>query len=100
MTKKTSVFVYETLLKSSLREKILGHMVAGRDATVARHKEISTPGDYHTIVPSMKDSVKGKIIYVTPNELNELDRYESRYARKRVFTDENEPVWAYVLGAK
>lgn len=80
------VFVFETLMNKKLQELLLGKIVHQEEDSIKNWKEISVETkegkDYHTIVPSLGDIVKGQALYVSQDDISKLDTWEDQYERK------------------
>lgn len=113
MTRDASVqlFSYGTLQLDSVQLAIFGRLLDGRDDAMPGYRrdmiEITDPdvlkasGErFHPVVsPSDNpaDSVAGKVLAITPEELAAADRYEvSDYKRIEVTLTSGTKAWVYV----
>lgn len=95
------VFVYETLLNQEIVEKFIGHKVKNEIDALDNFKEVSLSSvegeDFHTIIPSPGDQVKGRILYLTDHDLKVMDDRENLYTRTKIKTKREKIVWVYIL---
>ncbi len=94
------LFVYGTLKKPEIQEKVIGRKIKGLSATLAdwRKSEIVVNGHtYHILIPDAKSSISGKIIEITESELKLIDAYETEsYLRIKIDIEGLKEVWIYV----
>jgi gamma-glutamylcyclotransferase (GGCT)/AIG2-like uncharacterized protein YtfP len=102
--KKIRVFVFETLMNPEIRTAVLKTDIKTVLSAIPNWKEINVESDggkdYHTIVPSLGDQVKGMILYVDEEQLKKLDYWEDQYDRKKVilsYNGEHGVAYVYVL---
>ena len=70
-------FVFETLMDEKVRTAVLKEGVEEQVDSIPNFKEVNVESeggpDYHTIVPELGNFVKGKILFVTKEQLDKLD---------------------------
>lgn len=97
------VFVYATLLAKGIREQALGadaRDVRTRIDAVFDFKEFEPAlgtERWPTLEPVPGAKTDGAVLFVTDEDLGRLDRWESRYERRRVLTALHGLSWCYFL---
>jgi|TARA_R110002012_G_scaffold321953_2_gene552739 gamma-glutamylcyclotransferase (GGCT)/AIG2-like uncharacterized protein YtfP len=78
------IFTYGSLLDDSLRERVLGRNVEGKETVLEGYEKI--PHSHFYIYPTIKKninkSVSGKIFDVGALDLQRLDTYETKLYKK------------------
>lgn len=99
--KKIRVFVFETLMNPEIRAAVLKTDIQTYSEQIWNYKEINVESeggkDYHTIVPSLGDEVKGLVLLVDESQLQKLDYWEDQYDRKKVILSTGAKAYVYVL---
>lgn len=100
MGDKEKLFIYGTLQDSDIQKKIFGRIIKGIENSLVDYKrsEIIIEGDsYPVIVPSVIGEVEGKVIELTSEELELVDKYETNaYKREQVILKSGISAWVYI----
>jgi gamma-glutamylcyclotransferase (GGCT)/AIG2-like uncharacterized protein YtfP len=96
-SRRTPLFVYQTLKSEHLRKHLLKEDVRFVPATLEGYRNVDKGDGYHTLVPSPGDSTKGEILYLTEEELKILDKWESRYERREITLFGGQKAWVVYL---
>lgn len=95
-----ALFTYGTLMSASVRRSLLRRDVAATPAVLPGWKKdrIRIGGTvYPAIVPGLSGAVPGLVFEVSPEELIELDAYETEaYHRKKITLQDGRSAWVYV----
>jgi gamma-glutamylcyclotransferase (GGCT)/AIG2-like uncharacterized protein YtfP len=95
------VFTYETLMNRKLRKILLKREVEFDIDELEGYREIAVDtieGDnYHTLISSEDDRVRGHVLHLTRDELGVLDAWEDQYKRVKVKTASGKDVLVYIL---
>jgi len=85
------LFVYATLKSHKAQLRAMGHDLKGRATTLPGYSELHiTAHDdrWPTLWQTPRGKVKGEILEVTPADLKKLDKWEDKYQRKSVETED------------
>ena len=79
-----NIFVYGTLLDDSIRGRVLGKDIKGKEDTLENYMldTHSVLTSYPTIIHCFREFVNGKYFDVDMEDIKKLDRYESNYYKK------------------
>lgn len=95
------VFVYETLMNRKLRKALLQREVKFDIDEIEGYKEYAVEtieGDnYHTIISSEDDRVRGHVMHLTRDEMAVVDAWEDIYKRVTIKAKSGRDVFVYVL---
>jgi gamma-glutamylcyclotransferase (GGCT)/AIG2-like uncharacterized protein YtfP len=99
------VFAYATLLKRSIRNKVIKADVKLHKDILPNYKRITNLDtdegkEYDTVVPAPGKKVLGDWFTVTTGELKTLDKYEDEYMRKLVTLESGTRAFVYILRDK
>jgi gamma-glutamylcyclotransferase (GGCT)/AIG2-like uncharacterized protein YtfP len=79
-----NIFVYGTLLDDSIRGRVLGKDIKGKEDTLENYMldTHSVLTSYPTIIHCFREFVNGMYFDVDEEDIKKLDRYESEYYKK------------------
>lgn len=93
------LFVYGTLQDPEVQRRVIGREIAGTPDVLDdyfKSEIVMSDGTFPIIVPEAGKSVGGKVLDVTPEELERMDIYEtSAYRRIRVTLRSGQETWVY-----
>lgn len=95
------LFVYATLKSRAVQEQVLKHdaeVIVARAAVFCfKEKMIKADGDKFPTLEVDPDAVTyGEILELSDHELDELDNWEERYTRRRIYTEQGY-AWTYIF---
>ena len=94
------LFIYGTLQDSDIQKKIFGRIIEGIEDSLVGYKrsKIIIEGDsYPVVVPSVIGEVEGKVIELTSEKLELVDKYETNaYKREQVILKSGISAWVYI----
>ena len=95
-----TVFTYGTLCNPSVRRGLLGHEVLTTPAELLGWEKSTVrigSTKYPAILPNPEKSVQGLVFQILPQELKQLDEYETgAYHRRKVTLADGCEAWVYV----
>ena len=96
---KEQLFVYGSLRDPAIQQKIIGRTVEGR-RDILEGYTTSTVQLYGTVypilVPDYDGSIEGFILFLTKEEVEKIDAYETdAYERVKVTLKSGEIAWVY-----
>lgn len=97
------LFVYGTLKKKELADKVLKRDLKETPYTLDGYEKVHVPGkpdDEFSIKENDLEEVKGDLIKVDNEELRLCDYWEDEYTRVQVGQSNNETVDAYIFKGK
>ncbi len=94
------VFTYGTLMQSDVQQRVIGRTTECK-ADILRDYDVGNTeingGIYRIVSPSVGKDVEGAVLFVSPDELEKFDIYEtSAYDRKKVTLESGVEAWVYV----
>ncbi len=98
---KQPLFVYGTLRDPRILKKAIGRATKGIPAVALdyQRKTIQLNKEpFPIIIKRKKSKVRGKLLFITEQELKKLDEYEEAtiYKRKKVALEIGKTAWAYM----
>jgi gamma-glutamylcyclotransferase (GGCT)/AIG2-like uncharacterized protein YtfP len=96
---KQKLFVYGTLKDRNVQKEIIGQVVDGVPDILggfSRSQVVIEGETYPIIIPHSGSSIKGLVLFVTSEELKQIDVYETDvYRREKVRLKSGKIVWVY-----
>lgn len=93
------LFVYGTLREPEVQKKVFGRVIALHDDILEGYEKqtVEINGNIYPIaVPNSQQSIEGKLLEATPDEIILMDEYETEaYQRKKVQLKSGEASWVY-----
>lgn len=94
-----ALFVYGTLQDPVVQKRVIGREIEGTVDMLDdyfKSEIVMSDGTFPMIVPEAGKSVMGKVLDVTPEEIERMDIYEtSAYRRIRVTLRSGRETWVY-----
>lgn len=84
------LFVYGSLLNENVRKRVIGRDVLARHTVLHNHAKtpLSFNPRYPTLVEVKDNVVQGMVLEVTADEMDKIDRYETKMYKKKYFLDD------------
>jgi gamma-glutamylcyclotransferase (GGCT)/AIG2-like uncharacterized protein YtfP len=90
------VFCYRTLKDKKVRNQIWETDPGTEKYELASHKEVNVTDGYDDLRESKDSTVKGVLLRLSKEQLDDLDDWETKYHRAEVGKMEGKPIYAYL----